>query len=144
MESESTTRRITVTTGLLAIGLAVMAGLGCGHPTEGPNLQSTIDAVDDPATGEVADGLFVWGHEVRSFRPCGSEDELWLIGPPEVMEPLVAEYRKLTDGPHQPVYVRFVGDVSGAPEDGFGADYDGVFGVREVVEIRRLAASDCP
>ncbi len=143
MGSQKITGRRAVVAGLLVIGLAVAVGFGCGHPNESGDLQPTAVAGDEAAAGEVADGLFVWGHEVRSFRPCGSEMELWVVGAPEVMDPLVAEQRKLTDGPYQPVYVRLVGEVSGPPEDGFGADYDGTFGVRDVLEVRPAAVTDC-
>ncbi len=144
METKNATCRRAAVARLLVIGLAVGVGFGCGRPNESGDLQPTAVASDEAAAGEVADGLFVWGHEVRSFRPCGSEMELWVVGAPEVMDPLVAEQRKLTDGPYQPVYVRLVGEVSGPPEDGFGADYDGTFGVRNVLEVRPAAGTDCP
>jgi hypothetical protein len=133
-------RPVAAIAGLLAIGLTVAAAFGCVHPDESPGRPA---AAADPEVGGVVEGLFVWGHEVRSFRPCGSQDELWVVGAPEITQPLIAEFRKLTERPYQPVYVRLVGEISNKQEDGFGADYDGTLRVREVLEVRPATGTDC-
>ena len=97
-----------------------------------------------PIPVEVVEGFFVWGHEVRSFRPCGSEEELWAVGDPEVMEPLIAAHQQLTDKPYQGVYVRFRGRMSDAERPGFAADFAGMFRVVKVLEIRPATDTDCP
>ena len=144
MEATNTRRRIARIAGLLAIVLAVVVALGCGDPPESEIPRSTVVPGDSAPADPSVEGLYVWGHEVRSFRPCGSAEDLWVVGAPEVLDPVNEEYRKLADTPYQPVFVRFEGKLSEAPTGGFGAEYDGAFRVRDVLEIRRAVASDCP
>ncbi len=129
---------------LLAVGLVVAVVLGCGGVAERGSPQPTMVPGDSGPAAPIVEGQYVWGHEVRSFRPCGSAGELWVVGAPEVLDPVNEEYRKLADTPYQPVLVRFVGKRAEAPTVGFGAEYDGAFRVRDVLEIRRAVASDCP
>jgi uncharacterized membrane protein len=77
-------------------------------------------------------GHLVLGHEVRSFKPCGSDQESWVLD--RTGGDLWAVYRKLTNQPYQPIYVEVRGLTGPAPRDGFGAEYDNQL---TIMELRR-------
>ena len=77
-------------------------------------------------------GHLVLGHEVRSFKPCGSDQESWVLD--RTGGDLSGVYRKLTNQPYQPIYVEVRGLTGPAPRDGFGAEYDNQL---TIMELRR-------
>jgi len=77
-------------------------------------------------------GHLVLGHEVRSFNPCGSGQENWVLD--RTGGDLWDVYRKLTNQPYQPIYVEVRGLVGPPPRDGFGAEYDNQL---TIMELRR-------
>jgi putative lipoprotein len=78
----------------------------------------------------------VYGHEARSFRPCGRDDSLWAIEPGGLLWTLHTE---LT--PHQEPYPGIFAVVEAhempAPTDGFGADYPGALRIEAVLYAGR-------
>ncbi len=72
-------------------------------------------------------GHLVIGHEVRSFKPCGSEQDLWVRD--KTGGELSRVYTDLTSGVYQELYAVVLGEVGPRPSDGFGADYDGSIAV---------------
>jgi len=80
-------------------------------------------------------GHLVLGHEVRSFKPCGSDQESWVLD--STGGDLWEVYRKLTNEPYKPIYVEVRGLTGPAPRDGFGAEYDNQL---TIVELRRAGA----
>lgn len=84
-------------------------------------------------------GLFVYGHEVRSFTPCGLEQELWVIDRTDGK--IIAAYKRLTREPHQPVFMDIQGIETEKPTDGFGADYDGAIIIKELVHASSVQES---
>jgi len=80
-------------------------------------------------------GHLVFGHEVRSFKPCGSDQESWVLDRTE--GDLWEVYRKLTSKPYEPLYVEVRGITGPAPRDGFGAGYDNQL---TILELRRAGA----
>jgi hypothetical protein len=72
----------------------------------------------------VLSGHIVYGHEARTFTPCGGE-AYWIAPSSRSRAALEAVYAQATLGkePYSPVYAVVVGTVGEAPEDGFGADY---------------------
>lgn len=93
---------------------------------------------DVPGSGEgvidIMDGLVTIGHEVRSFVPEGSGDEFWLVDRTGVLED---NYDRLTGGVKngKPVRASLKVEYAGRWDDGFAAEYDGVFLVREVLSV---------
>jgi putative lipoprotein len=81
--------------------------------TEGEPLEST----------QLLRGHLVIGHEVRSFKPCASEQDLWVMD--KTGGDLTHVYETLTSGVYQDLYAVILGEVGPAPSDGFGADYAG-------------------
>jgi len=75
-----------------------------------------------PSAMPLRRGHLVFGHEVRSFEPCGSEGALWVLD--ETGGELARVYEELTYEPYQRLYVEILGRDSARPDEGFGAEYD--------------------
>lgn len=91
-----------------------------------------------------AAGAYIFGHEVRSFQPCGSSKVYW-VKPvsPGISAALRKHHRELAAPPYGRIYVV----VSGRPSDertaGFARSYDGYFEVSEVLQAARRIPPDC-
>ena len=94
----------------------------CGGPVE----------VEQPMRG-----WLVMGHEVRSFRPCGTQQELWLMGDSPALDEIKAEYSAASQdtGPYTPLFVHITGRRVTAPGDGFGANFSGGLTVNRVEQV---------
>jgi putative lipoprotein len=79
-------------------------------------------------------GLAVHGHEVRSFRPCGSDDALWAIDRQHVLWKVHNELVPRRE-PYEEVFAVVVGRAGPPPPEGFGADYPGRLDVDEVLYV---------
>ncbi len=77
-------------------------------------------------------GHAVHGHEVRSFRPCGSNDELWVLDSNDLLWPVYQDL-ELPAAPYPEVFVVIKGRRVPAPDDGFGADYSGAIEIEDVL-----------
>lgn len=73
-------------------------------------------------------------HEVRSFKPSDSEGEFWIVDKTGQLEDM---YDKITKGQKngKPVKATLKLEYNGKWDDGFAEDYDGVYFVREVVDL---------
>ena len=87
--------------------------------------------------GNIVEGWLTVGHEMRTFKPCNGEYELWLNGESPALEDILDAYwRTLPDGkPYQPLFAVLAGELAVPPADGFGADYDDAFLARHLVMI---------
>jgi putative lipoprotein len=79
-------------------------------------------------------GLAVHGHEVRSFRPCGSDDALWAIDPQGVLWEVRDELVPSSE-PYEEVFAVVAGRTGPAPTEGFGAEYPGRIDIDEVLYV---------
>jgi len=79
-------------------------------------------------------GMAVWGHEVREFRPCGSDTSFWVIDETKELWP---RYRAAVPDsePYSEVYVELLGELEPPPADGFGADYQGAIRVTGILDM---------
>lgn len=77
-------------------------------------------------------GTLCIGHEVRSFIPDGSNEEYWIIDKTDRLNEI---YDKITNGTKngQPVRATLKLEYNGVWDDGFAADYSGVYFVREIL-----------
>ena len=91
---------------------------------------------------EVFSGTYVWGHEVRSFQPCGSDSVFWTSYNWAGLE-LEDFYRAHTQEPYQLIYVKFRGQILDERVDGFARDYDGLIRISEVLEKNIVIPSEC-
>ena len=92
-------------------------------------------------------GRYIWGHEVRSFAPCGTAKAYWVVGPETVLAPLRAQsdaLRLKESTPYPPLYLEAVGtiDVNG-PRDGFAEQYDGIVKLSKVVRVSEDIPNRC-
>lgn len=100
-------------------------------------------AVYGDEDGRVA-GAYVFGHEVRSFQPCGSTNIYWTR---PVNREIAARLRKrhgeLAARPYGRIYVL----VSGRPTDkqttDFAESYAGYFQISELLQADRRFPPDC-
>lgn len=93
-------------------------------------------------TVQTATGSYVYGHEVESFTPCGSESAYWATGSSSVLQPLQnASLQKAqqTGNPYQPVYITAEYTDQGKTSEGFAAEYDSVIKIHKAVP-----AEGCP
>jgi len=88
--------------------------------------------------------LLVLGHEVRSLQLCSDARVFWVQAPAVLRKQMEAEYRRLTRGPYEAVYIELEGKFSEHhPASGFAADYDGTIVVREVRAVSRGGTKAC-
>lgn len=100
------------------LGIVIVGAPSCGG--------TTIPAQ------EYLPGVVTFGHEVRSFRPCGSEGDFWVVDSAGILWDL---HRELAPGqePFEEVFATVSGVVGPRMEDGFGTDYEGTVFVDEVL-----------
>jgi hypothetical protein len=88
-------------------------------------------------------GVYTWGAEVNTFRYCGGTTELWVAGPPPVVQELRAAHDSLTSRPYQGILVEAYLRHSGRVPDGFALDYDGLIEVAEVLRVEGDVPATC-
>ena len=88
-------------------------------------------------------GEYVWGAEVNTFRPCGSDSVFWVLASPELLDELRTAHGTLTTKPYEPIYVRVHGGRSSEKPDGFAEQYNGYFRITAVLEARRERPGKC-
>jgi putative lipoprotein len=84
---------------------------------------SEASDLEPPESPQLLRGLLVLGHEVRSFKPCDSEQDLWVMD--ETGGDLARIYEDLTSAVYQELYTVLSGEIGPPPSDGFGVDYAG-------------------
>ncbi|MGR8921570.1 MAG: COG3650 family protein [Gammaproteobacteria bacterium] len=95
-------------------------------------------------SGEELRGLLVVGHEVRSFRPCGGDRDLWVEADRATWQALARAYEQIAEAAYDPVYAEVEGSVSATPADtGFARDYDGRIEIRAIRAVAAPRDTDC-
>jgi CubicO group peptidase (beta-lactamase class C family) len=104
--------------------------------------KSRVKAADAPHRGK-----FYWGHEVRSFHPCGSKQAYWVEGDETTIQPLRERSEKMREQrrkPYQPIYIEAVGTIDvESKRDGFAAEYDGLFHLHKVLRVSNTVPKAC-
>ena len=80
-------------------------------------------------------GTLILGHEVRAFRDSQDNKEYWLI---DKTGKLMAKYQEIigSETPrYQPVKTILKVEYCSSPQDGFGAEYDGCYEVKEIISL---------
>ena len=92
----------------------------------------------DARQEQVVEGWVTIGHEVRSFLPCASRAEHWLMGNSQALKEIAAAYQKALPKarPYTPLFMSLAGKFETPPADGFGADYSTAFSATRLVRIR--------
>ena len=92
----------------------------------------------DARQEQVVEGWVTIGHEVRSFMPCASRADHWLMGNSPALKEITAAYQKALPeaNPYTPVFMSLAGKFETPPSDGFGADYSTAFFATRLVQVR--------
>ena len=89
-------------------------------------------------------GAYVFGHEVRSFQPCGSSKIYWVKpANPQVSADLQKHHRELGVRPYGRIHVVVSGRPSNEKTVGFAQSYDGYFEVSKVLRATGNIPTDC-
>jgi hypothetical protein len=124
-----------------AVTLLAVAIGACSPAAETPAV-----VYEDPEAGPlrgVVDGLYVYGHEVRTFQPCGSHRIFWVQGAERILTALRESHAVVTTDSYEEVFVRLKGEELPKVDEGYARDYDGVWLVQEVLVIRKRKDGDC-
>ncbi|WEM42365.1 hypothetical protein PTW35_00380 [Photobacterium sp. DA100] len=119
--------------------LAPIAGAlllaGCAsQPSSGPTPEEIALTTPEVATSSgkvqafMLRGQVILGHESRSIQPCGSTQQYWLHLPAGDLPAANA----VTPPGYEPMYGEFIGHLEPAPEEGFAADYNARFNVKQI------------
>jgi hypothetical protein len=95
------------------------------------------------AQTEAYRGFYVFGHEVRTFQPCGSDTVYWFRADEEISKQLRDTHQKLTLKPYEPVYIEVQGHLTDKATEGFAADYNGQFVIEALDLVRARQEEDC-
>ena len=124
--------RNTAKSVMLSILTLVLSFLAAGCTSFSPPEEFPPDVDVEPVVSERFHGLAVFGHEVRSFRPCGSEDVLWTTDQTGILWDLHQELAPKRQ-PYEELFFVLEGRRGPPPEEGFGSDYSGELVVRKVL-----------
>src|SRR5687767_6389627 len=88
------------------------------------------------------EGQLTLGHEVRTFKPCGSDKTFWVSDKTGKLEEF---YSKLTVGkkPYTPIFAEIEFKDKGKAKEGFPAEYESVYEVVNVLKARNISGKDC-
>lgn len=141
--------------GIRRIGQLILAGsvvaffAACGSAQQRGGTASSAPAEAAATTTEatVTDGYridslltlrgrVVLAHEVRAFTPEGDTTEYWIIDRSGALE---RAYDRVTDGQKngKPARAELKVRYKGPSDEGFAADYEGVFDVEEVLSVEK-------
>lgn len=81
--------------------------------------------------GEIVEGTVIFGHEVRAFRPAGSDTEYWLIDKSGCLQ----EKYKASGQPEWEAEAKLEVKNVGKLTDGFGEDYESAYEVLRVISV---------
>lgn len=87
--------------------------------------------------GNVSQGWVTIGHEVRSFKTCDGENDLWLMGQSPALKAIIAAYQQALHDhkDYRPLFMVLSGKQVEPPALGFGADYDAAFLAMHLVRV---------
>jgi hypothetical protein len=100
-------------------------------------------ALDSPAGDRRYAGVYVWGHEVHTFRPCGQEETYWVSASTWVIGELLDHYVSESSELYQPLYLEFRGQILDEQIGGFAAAYSGLIRISEIVDWTTSVPSGC-
>ena len=120
------------------MALAAFGCFGCGHRSATVGTLNG-ESVEAPAGDSVVTvrGRLTIAHEVRSFTAEGDSVEYWVV---DKSGDLIPRYTEVTGDKAKvggTVYVELEVEPRGYSDEGFAAEYAGVYWVRRVVSVRK-------
>ncbi len=95
----------------------------------------------------VHDGVYIWGAEVETFSPCGTDKTWWVLTSEPLWLQLRDAHQALTTRPYEGIFAEVSGYYDGPASQeaggGFATQYDGLFRITAVRFTRSRADSDC-
>jgi hypothetical protein len=92
------------------------------------------------ASDSAVRGRLYWGHEARSFHPCGSQSAYWVKADERTLHTLRAQAAK----PYSPLYVEGHGEIdTQSKREGFARNYDGLLHLRQVTRVSDIVPKEC-
>ncbi|MFV0219817.1 hypothetical protein OBK23_09055 [Empedobacter falsenii] len=88
-------------------------------------------------------GKLVLGHEVQEFTPCGSNKSFWIIDNTGILQSKYDSINKMVRKPYSKVYAEIEIVDKGKSNEGFASDYESVYEVINIKNIRKLTNKDC-
>lgn len=124
----------------IVLFIAILSICSCNNSNSGKAMKSsraekdTCSNVFEKVGLQTMTGTLCIGHEVRSFRPENEDSEYWIV---DKTDSLNEKYDSLTGGQKngKPVKAVLKLEYAGKWTDGFAAEYDGVYFVREIVSL---------
>lgn len=98
---------------------------------------------DNTKKVETLKGHVVWGHEVRTFKPCGSNQTFWVADDSGKLKDAYHEFTLKDKEVYQSIYAELEVEYKGKASEGFPANYDGVYEVLNIKETRAAQDDDC-
>ncbi len=105
-------------------------------------LKSQADKVSIDEDLKTLEGQLIWGHEARTFKPCGSDNTFWVSDETEKLKEIYSEITK-DEKPYTAIFVEIEFKDKGKAKEGFPAKYDGVYDVVNVIKARKMQDDDC-
>lgn len=120
------------------VALAAFGCFGCGHRSATVGTVNG-ESVEAPAGDSVVTvrGRLTIAHEVRSFTAEGDSVEYWVV---DKSGDLIPRYTEVTGDKAKvggTVYAELEVEPRGYSDEGFAAEYAGVYWVRRVVSMRK-------
>jgi uncharacterized membrane protein len=114
----------------LSVGLLIFLAMACSSSQE---QQQEVVLLEDESY-QLYEGIFVFGSEVYSFRPCDEDKAYWIEGDRDEM---IARYKESLSFyyPFEPAFAMVKGWIGAAPAHPPGSDYAGTLHVVEVVDV---------
>lgn len=105
-------------------------------------MENEGDAEVSEQKTESLSGKWTLGHEVRSFKPCGSDKAYWVSDKTGELQEL---YNELTvsEKPYTPIYAEIEFIDKGRSKEGYPADYESVYEIVSILKTRELSDKDC-
>lgn len=97
---------------------------------------SVTDSIIPDKTPRIYKGMYVFGHEVRTFQDCNdTQKTYWVVDSLSQMQKAYEENTKFLSYPYESVYAEVKGYLAGKSQMGFAADYENVLIVTEFIKI---------
>lgn len=120
----------TLAVALLSMGTACRRTGTLDKQTSVPTLNQ-----EDSSSLIFVSGRLIIGHEVRSFIADGDTTEYWIIDETDSLKPLYEKAAGEKAKPYTAVKASLRVVDAGKSAEGFAAEYDGVYRVKEIIEV---------